>query len=120
MSRLDLEERLLNYAYRVFVLASRTKNDSQLSILTKQLLRSASSVGANYAEGLETEYYKEKVHRLNICQRELKECDFWIKLLKRVKPEFNLSLLLKERTELRSIISAIIRNTKEKVKSKGG
>lgn len=47
-------------------------------IYGRQLIRAASSPGANYIEALEAESKKDFIHRLKICRKETRESVYWL------------------------------------------
>ncbi len=51
-------------------------------ILSKQLLRSGTSIGANVHEGVASESKKDFVHKLSIALKEANETSYWLNLLK--------------------------------------
>lgn len=84
-------------------------------ILTKQLSRSATSVGANIREAQNSNSKKDFIHKLSIAQKECNESIYWIELLKAFL-ELNsdeTSELQKEANELLRILSSIVLNTKQ-------
>lgn len=78
----DLEERTLNFAtgVRNFVAKVRTNNKINAPYLS-QILRSSSSIGANYIEAVESLGKKDYLMRLKICRKEAKETLYWFKLI---------------------------------------
>ena len=50
-------------------------------VLSRQVLRSGTSVGANVAEGVAGQSKKDFCHRLSIAYKESRETEFWLKLL---------------------------------------
>jgi four helix bundle protein len=64
----------------VFVYHYLTKEKHEY-VLSKQLLRSGTSVGANISEGVVAQSKKEFCNRLSIAYKESRETDFWLKLL---------------------------------------
>ena len=50
-------------------------------MLSKQVLRSGTSVGANVSEGIAGQSRKDFCHRLSIAYKESRETEFWLKLL---------------------------------------
>ena len=50
-------------------------------ILSKQLFRSATSVGANYREGLGSESNSDFVHKISVSIKEAYESQYWLELL---------------------------------------
>jgi four helix bundle protein len=88
-----------------------------------QLLRSATSVGANYEEAQAAESRADFVHKLQIALKEVRESHYWLQLLRRTRvlaPE-ELAVLLDEATQLRAILSksVITAKTNERQKENG-
>ena len=51
------------------------------NVLSKQLLRSGTSIGANVMEGLRDQSRKDFISKMNIALKEANETEYWIKLL---------------------------------------
>ena len=60
----------------------KTLQQNGESIISKQIFRSATSVGANYSEGLGAESDSDFIHKLSISLKELHETQYWLDLLK--------------------------------------
>jgi four helix bundle protein len=91
-------------------------NEKQEYTLSKQLLRSGTSIGANLHEALSGESKRDFIHNLSIALKESKETSYWLNLLKDSKylsnPQFeNLNYNCKE---LIKILSSIILTMKKK------
>jgi four helix bundle protein len=84
--------------------------------LSKQLIRSGTSIGANVEEAQNAESKPDFIHKMTISRSEARETNYWLKIL--IATEKNLEQrllsLLNESNELISIIHAIIKNTKAK------
>jgi len=78
--------------------------------LSKQLVRSSCSVGANYTEANEALSKKDFVIRIKICLKEAKESAYWLKLVEASNPDFSEAQtpLLKESMELTKIFGSIL------------
>jgi len=79
-------------------------------IISKQLLRSATSIGANIEEALAGQSKKDFVHKMSIASKEARETRYWLKLLNKsslVNINFDRYL-----TEIDSIISILIKIVK--------
>ena len=87
------------------------------TILSKQLLRSGTSVAANVREAVNAQSTKDFVHKLSISQKEVNETIFWLDLLKDTnyidQEKFN--KLLDEANQVYKIITSIIITTKKKL-----
>jgi len=85
-------------------------------ILSKQILRSGTSIGANVNEAISAESKKDFVHKLGISLKEARETKYWLNLLKDSdyinQETFN--KLNKNCEELIKILSSIILTTKQR------
>ncbi len=83
--------------------------------LSRQLLRSGTSIGANVEESQSAQSTADFVHKLEISLKEAKETRYWIRLLiaSSVVPESRLLPLLGEANELIKILAAIVVKTKQ-------
>ncbi|NQV03712.1 MAG: four helix bundle protein [Bacteroidia bacterium] len=75
-----LEKSFLLAKEIVFLYQFLTKEKREY-VLSKQILRSGTSVGANVAEGVAGQSKKDFRHKLSIAYKEARETDFWLKLL---------------------------------------
>lgn len=60
--------------------------------LLSQAVRSASSIGANYCEALESESRRDFAHKMSVCKKEAKETIYWIDLLYSQNEDFQAEL----------------------------
>lgn len=86
--------------------------------IVDQLVRSATSIGANIVEGGNSTSKKEFVNYFQIALKSASETLYWLALLREVNKdcEKQISLLIKECTEIKKLISTIILNTKSNSK----
>jgi four helix bundle protein len=78
-------------------------------VVTKQLLRSSSSVGANFAESLEALTSKDRGSKINISRKELKESIYWLDVISLEYPNLDISSVKSEGIELAKILATIQR-----------
>lgn len=109
-TKYDLETRTLEFAKTVVKLCRSLPTDTVNSKLIDQLIRSASSVGANYREANDSLGKKDFIHRLRISRKESKETIFWLELIKEANANHldQISYLIDECIQLRNILSTII------------
>ncbi len=74
----DLKERTKQFALKVIKLYSSSPKTSEIQIIGTQLLRSGTSVGANYREGCRARSRQEFIAKLGQCQQELEESIYWM------------------------------------------
>ena len=108
-AKFDLEERTLQLGRKIIRLAQKLPKNTVNRRLADQVIRSGTSVGANYREANETETKKDFKHRIMICRKEAKETNYWLKLATEANPEFakEIGVLLDETMQLVKIFAAI-------------
>ncbi len=105
----DLEERTLKFAKGCVDLCQSLPKNMTNSEFTNQLIRSSSSVGANYREANDSITRKEFYHRIGISRKESKESKYWLELVEHSNVEFKgpIDVLIEESFQLTKIFSAI-------------
>lgn len=87
------------------------KNDE--FVLSKQLLRSATSIGANVEEAIAAQSKKDFINKMSIASKEARETRYWLRLLDRSKlTELDCKIYLEEIDHILNIISKIIITSK--------
>ena len=120
----DLEIRTKIFALRVVRLYVRLQKSTEAQVLGKQLLRSATSVGAHYREAQRAKSNADFISKIEGGLQELEETGYWLELLGEsgiIDPE-RLQLLSKEAEELTAIFVTIVKRGKDKSQrnNKGG
>lgn len=85
--KFDLEERTAKFGENIIDFCKQIKEDSITSPLVKQLVRSATSVGANYMEANGASSRKDFGNKIFICKKEAQETKHWLRMLTRCLPE---------------------------------
>ena len=85
--------------------------------LISQLVRSATSVGANYAEANEAESRVDFAHKISICAKEARETGHWVRMIVGASPEHRAEArpIWREARELTLVFGAIVRSCRSKV-----
>ena len=107
----DLGDRLLDFAVDVIALAPRLQRSPTGRYLVGQLVRAASSAGANFQEARGAESRADFVHKLQIVLKELRETEYWLRLVQRTKliPPDLVSAPLAEVDELiRIVVKSVV------------
>lgn len=114
----NLPERLLDFGLRIIRLTTEHNKTSVGRHIGDQLMRSATSSGANYEEACSAESRADFVHKMQIVLKELRESLYWLKLLERSKllPSEDLQPLLGEANELAKIVAKSVITAKSKGK----
>ena len=88
-------------------------------VISKQLLRSATSIGANVNEALAAESRADFIHKLAIANKEAKETFYWLQLLSRSQLiSFDYTTYIEKTDEIIKILTSIIKTTSEKKQQK--
>jgi four helix bundle protein len=82
----DLEERTAALGEKVIDFAKDLPHDRVIDVLVRQIVRSATSVGANYVEADCSCSEKDFRHRINLCRKEAKETKHWLRMIARANP----------------------------------
>jgi four helix bundle protein len=110
----DLEDRTTKYAIQVVNFCKKlTKNYVSVPLVT-QLVRSSTSLGANYAEANRAASKKDFMNKIYICKKEAKESKYWIHVIAETHGEYKDECreLWKETHELLMIFSKITKSSK--------
>src|SRR5689334_6841237 len=108
MTREDMKHRTKTYANRVVKLCAALPNNWIAQTLGKQLLRSGTSVGANYRAVCRAKSNADFINKLRVVEEECDESLFWMELLvdnSLVKPA-RLRELIREGNEILAIVVA--------------
>lgn len=113
----DIKDRSFEFALDCLKYCKNISLEHKEYILTKQLSRSATSVGANIHEAQNSNNKKDFIHKLSIAQKECNESIYWIDLLKAFLEltSDETFKLQKEANELLRILSSIVLNTKQRM-----
>lgn len=79
--RENAQSKSYDFALKVVLICQAVQRDKKEFILTKQLIRSGTSVGANLQEALGGQSNKDLLHKLSISYKEARESRYWISLL---------------------------------------
>lgn len=111
----DLEERTTKFGEQSLLFAKKIPKNTVTVPLISQLVKSSTSIGANYCEADCAESRKDFEHKLGICKKESKETRHWLRMLGIAVPELvsDITPLLQEAHELQLIFISIIRKSKE-------
>ena len=115
----DYKKYILDRSYKhslntINLIDSLNNRDFSVQILSKQLLRSATSVGANIMEAQAASTPKDFTSFLNYALKSANESIFWIKLLHDSGKAKNTNNLLQETTELAKILGSSLRSLRNR------
>ena len=110
-----LSDRLEDFAVEVIKLAGKLQRTFVGRHIAGQLVRSATSAGANYEEACSGESRSDFIHKLQIVLKELRESLYWLRLTSRsgLISEGEANPLLKEGKELANIVAKSVVTAKK-------
>lgn len=112
---MDIRERTFNFALATIRACKKVRKQEEEYILTRQLARSATSVGANVREARNAESKADFVHKLSIARKECDESLYWLESMIEFIEGDTIALrnLHLEASELLKIVRTIVLKTKQ-------
>lgn len=112
-----VQEKSFHFAIQLVNYTRRLRKDSTDLVLTRQLLRSGTSIEANVEEALGEQSSKDFISKLAIAAKEAREAGYWLRLIRETQPHNHpqLASLLAECGELVKMLNSIILTTRSKL-----
>jgi len=112
----DIHERIHKFVLAVLKITRRIQGTPEFLVIRKQLIRSATSIGANACEADAAISRADFINKFRIAAKEARETDYWLRLLGDLsqKHSEDCSNLRNEATQILKIINAISYNAREK------
>jgi len=111
-----------SFAVRVVKLYQFLSKEHKEYVLSKQLLRSGTSVGANINEAQAGQSKADFIAKMSIASKEARETKYWIELLCETtyldKNEMHVQTLLEQNEELINILTSIVKSAQQNIKTK--
>ena len=103
------------FAAGIFEAVKPLKNNYLFESSIKQIIKSSTSVGANYSEAQSASSFKDFHNKIRIALKELQETNFWIAFFIKTNPDLTVLQEIKnENIELIKILSTISKKTESK------
>lgn len=109
----ELQDRTKIFSLSIIDLVERMDYSMTKKVVMNQLVRSATSVGANYRAANRARSDREFISKMNIVLEEVDECCFWLEIIKE-KQWINVEIELKEANELTAICVTILKKMNSK------
>ena len=104
----DLKERLFNFAVRVIKYCRSLKKTKDHDVIQYQLIKSATSSGANYEEAQSSSSKADFKHKIDITLREMRESNYWLRIIRTIDGSGDeVNNLINESEELKKILGSI-------------
>ncbi len=110
----DLEERTALFSEKLVDFCKSIKHTTITIPLISQIIRSGTSIGANYYEADEASSKKDFINKICIAIKETKETKYWLRIIAHTVPEQKdiARILWREAQELNLIFASIIRSSR--------
>jgi len=120
MDKTELKRRSQKFAVDIIKFTANLPSSRSLNVLCNQVLRSATSIGANYRAACKGKSTADFINKIVICEEEADECIYWLDLLIEAElvSQAKVAPLRKEADELTAIFTAIGKTAKENQKLK--
>src|SRR5437868_7941269 len=113
--KIDLRQRTKDFALRVIRMFPTLPKTTEAQILGRQVLRSGTSIGANYREAFRGRTRAEFIAKCGDCLREIEETAYWLELLVEsgIVAADKLSPLRDEIDQLTAIFVTVLKRSKD-------
>ena len=110
-----VQKKSFQFAVRIVKLCKFLREEQKEFIMTKQLLRSGTSIGANIAEAQQAQSKSDFVHKMRIALKEATETNYWIRLLHATDylNDKEKESIIHDCSELEKMLTVIIKSAKE-------
>lgn len=115
-----VKEKSLDFSVRIYNLCRYVREKNSEYILTKQLCKSGTSIGANISEADAAQTHEDFFAKMHIALKEAYETEYWIKLMRRTRliSEEEYQSIDQDCKELVKLLMSITKTTKENIKTK--
>ena len=112
-----LTDKSYNFALRIIRMYQQISRKSREYVLSRQILRSGTSIGANVSEANQAESKADFIHKLSIAHKEAFETEYWLNLLRdsRYITTAQAQSLLSDCNEIQKILTASIKTAKRRL-----
>jgi four helix bundle protein len=119
--RFDIQERTFEFAVRVAKLVNRLPRTVAGFEIGKQVVRSATSIGANVEEADAAESKRDFIHKMSVAHKEARETRYWLRVVRSaLLDDGETQALVQESDELVRILYTIVENARQSPRSKTG
>ena len=110
-----LEQKSFQFAIRIVNLCKHLRSTKKEYTLSKQLLRSGTSIGANVAEARQAQSKADFISKMNIALKEAVETNYWLRLLQASEylSDTEFTSIYSDCQEIEKMLSAIIKTSKQ-------
>lgn len=112
-----IQQKSFDFSLRIIQLYISLKKENEY-VLSKQVLRSGTSIGANIEEAVAAQSRKDFIHKMSISSKEARETAYWLKLLQKSDlTNLDVSLYLSEIDQIIRILTSIIKTSQSSIQN---
>ncbi len=110
-----IEKKSFDFAVRIVRLYKYLCDKKKEFVLSKQLLRSGTSIGANVAEAQQAQSKADFISKISIALKETTETKYWLRLLNATDylSDIEIKTILADCVEIEKILTAILKSSKQ-------
>jgi four helix bundle protein len=110
-------EKAFSFAVKVVNLYKYLCNEQKEYVLSKQMLKSGTSIGANIKEGIEGQSKRDFLSKMSIALKEASETEYWLGLLRATNyiDDEIVKDILSDCKEINRILSSIVKTTRKQL-----
>ncbi len=110
-----VQKKSFNFALEIVQLIKKLQTDNKEYVLSKQILRSGTTIGALVREAEHAESKKDFIHKMNIALKEANETRYWLDILFKSDyiPSQHYHTLNDEVTQLIKLLASIVKSSKQ-------
>ena len=110
-----IENKSFDFAIRIVNLYKYLCKNKKEYVLSKQVLRSGTSIGANVSEAQQAQSKADFISKISIALKEATETNYWLRLLNATEylSQSEINSILDDCIEIEKILTAILRSSKE-------
>ena len=112
MNKQELENRLIDFAATIIIVAGKFEKNYAGNHLAGQIIRSGTSPALNYGEAQSAESSKDFIHKMGVCLKELRESFVCLKIIEKANLTTDLNNLLIVKIEANELISIFVSSIK--------
>ena len=108
-----------SYAFALSIIKfTRDLSRRREYVLSRQLLRAGTSIGANVEEGVVGQTRKDFIAKMSIARKEAQECNYWLRLVRDsgIVPRHMVQPLIEDSAVLMKILAAIVKSAQERAR----
>ena len=111
----NIYQKSFQFAVRIVKLCKYLQTEQKEYILSKQVLRSGTSIGANVAEAQQAQSKPDFTSKINIALKEAAETDYWLRLLHETEylSKTQFESMISDCDEIESILVSIVKSSKQ-------